>query len=84
MNYQTMLAWAHMIAGRGRAAGKTDDEIRAEIFNSALVQFSDDWDDISDAAIRKAKRVVKAVMPGTVKGAAIISAADPVDDDMAV
>lgn len=46
-----------------------EQQARDEIFNSALVQFSDDWDDISAEAIEQARRVVAAVMPGAAAGA---------------
>ena len=71
MDYETMVEWAHMIAARCKREGRTEHQARDEIFNSALVQFSDDWDDISAEAIEQARRVVAAVLPGPATGAII-------------
>ncbi len=71
MDYETMVEWAHRIAERCKREGRTEQQARDEIFNSALVQFSDDWDDITDEAIEQARRVVAAVLPGPATGAII-------------
>jgi hypothetical protein len=69
MDYETMVEWAHMIAERCKRGGRTEQQTRDEIFNSALVQFSDDWDAISAEAIEQARRVVAEVLPGPAAGA---------------
>lgn len=70
MDYETMLDWAHRIKGRCEREGKTEQQTRDEIFNSALCMFAVD-DIITAATKRKARRVVAAVLPGPATGAII-------------
>jgi len=79
MDYDTMLDWAYRIAERGRDAGKSEQAIRDEVYNRALVAFAD-GDTVTASAMRKAKRIIKAVMPGQAV-AAVLLVADPADPD---
>lgn len=70
MDYETMVEWAHRIAERCRREGRTEQQARDEIFNSALCMFADD-DIITAVTKRKARKVVAAVLPGPATGAII-------------
>lgn len=70
MDYETMLAWAHKIKARCEREGKTEQQTRDEIFNSALCMFAVD-DIITATTKRKAQKIVDAVLPGTATGAII-------------
>lgn len=72
MNYEQMVEWAKRIKERCFKEGKTEQQTRSEIFNSALVQFSDDWDNIDDKAIQLANKVVDTVLPGAYTSAVIV------------
>lgn len=71
MDYEQMVAWALRIKIRCYNEGKTEDQTRSEIFNSALVQFSDAWDSIDDNTVYLAKCVVADVMPGAFTSAIV-------------
>jgi hypothetical protein len=71
MNYEQMVEWAKRIKERCFKEGKTEHQTRSEIFNSALVQFSDDFDNIDDKEIQLANQVVAAVLPGAYTSAVI-------------
>lgn len=71
MDYEQMVQWAKRIKERCFKEGKTEQQTRSEIFNSALVQFSDDWDNIDDKAIQLANRIVVTVLPGAYTSAVI-------------
>lgn len=70
MDYKTMLAWAERIKARCGREGKTEQQTRDEIFNSALCMFAVN-DFIMAATKRKAQKVVDAVLPGPATGAII-------------
>jgi len=72
MNYEQMVQWAKLIKERCFKEGKTEQQTRSEIFNSALVQFSDDFDNIDDKAIQLANQVVATVLPGAYTSAVIV------------
>ena len=78
MDYETMLAWAERLKARCLSEGKTEQDTRDRIYNAALVMFSDD-DAITPAAVRKAERIIKAVMPGPAS-AAVLMVAVPLED----
>jgi hypothetical protein len=71
MDYEQMVQWAKRIKARCFKEGKTEQQTRSEIFNSALVQFSDDFDNIDDKAIQLANQVVATVLPGSYTSAVI-------------
>ena len=71
MDYEQMVQWAKRIKARCFKEGKTEQQTRSEIFNSALVQFSDDFDNIGSNAIQLANRVVATVLPGSYTSAVI-------------
>ena len=71
MDYEQMVQWAKRIKARCFKEGKTEQQTRSEIFNSALVQFSDDFDNIDDKTIQLANRVVSTVLPGAYTSAVI-------------
>ena len=71
MDYEQMVQWAKRIKLRCFKEGKTEQQTRSEIFNSALVQFSDDFDNIDSNAIQLANKVVATVLPGAYTSAVI-------------
>ena len=77
MDYKTMLAWAEKIKARCEREGLPAQQTRDRIYNAALVMFSDDDDAITPAAVRKAKKIVKAVMPGETSPALIVAITTP-------
>ena len=60
MDYEQMVQWAKRIKERCFKKGKTEQQTRSEIFNSALIQFSN-----YDSTIQLANKVVATVLPGT-------------------
>lgn len=66
MDYDQMLAWAERLKARCLREGKSEQDTRDRIYNTALVMFSTD-DTVTAADKRKAERIVKAVMPGPAK-----------------
>jgi len=71
MDYEQMVQWAKRIEARCFKEGKTEQQTRSEIFNSALVQFSDDFDNIDSNAIQLANQVVATVLPGSYTSAVV-------------
>lgn len=59
MNYEQMVQCAKRIKARCFKEGKTEQQTRSEIFNSALIQFSN-----YDSTIQLANKVVATVLPG--------------------
>ena len=65
MNYEQMVQWAKRIKERCFKEGKTEQQARSEIFNSALIQFSNYGNNIDDNTIQLANKVVDTVLPGS-------------------
>lgn len=77
MDQGFMLDWAEKIKARCEREGLPAQQTRDRIYNAALVMFSDDDDAITPAAVRKAKKIVKAVMPGPASAALIVATTPP-------
>jgi hypothetical protein len=76
MDYKTVVGWAKNIKADCKRKGLTEQQTRDRIYNAALMVFSDD-DAITPEAIAKAKRVVKAVLPGKTGGALMVATTPP-------
>lgn len=77
MDQGFMLDWAERLKARCLREGKGEQDTRDRIYNAALVMFSDDDDAITPAAVRKAKKIIKAVMPGETSPALMVATTPP-------
>lgn len=77
MDHKTVVGWAKNIKADCKRKGLTEQQTRDRIYNAALVMFSDDDDAITPAAVRKAKKIVKAVMPGETSPALMVAITTP-------
>ena len=78
MDHNSMVAWAEKVKARCEREGLPAQQTRDYIYNSALVMFS--GDDITPADVRKAERVVKAIMPGVTSPAIMGAFIEPNDE----
>jgi hypothetical protein len=78
MDYDFALEWGQKIMARERKAGKADDVVRDRIYNAIICMACDDDDRITAKAVRLAKRVVAALLPGEVQAAAVVAVIEPI------
>jgi hypothetical protein len=65
---------------REKKAGKSDAVVRDLIYNNIICMACDDDDRITAKAVRLARRVVKALMPGPVQVAGVVAKIEPIAD----
>lgn len=79
MNYDAALDFGQRIMAREKKAGKADAVVRDRIYN-AIICMACDGDRITAKAVRLAKRVVDALLPGEVQAAAVVAKIEPIAD----
>ena len=77
MDHKTAVGWAKNIKADCKRKGLTEQQTRDRIYNAALLVFFDDDDTVTPEAVEKAKRVVKAVLPGATSPALMVATTPP-------
>ncbi len=80
MDYDLALDFGQRIMAREKKAGKSDAVVRDLIYNNIICMACDDDDRITAKAVRLARRVVKALMPGPVQVAGVVAKIEPIAD----
>lgn len=78
MDYDFALDFGQRIMARERKAGKADDVVRDLVYNGIICMASD-GDRITAKAVKLAKRVVAALLPGEVQTAAVMAEIEPIN-----
>lgn len=78
MNYDMALDFGQRIMAREKKAGKSDAVVRDRIYNAVICMACDD-DRITAKAVKLARRVVAALIPGEVQAAAVMAEIEPIN-----
>lgn len=78
MNYDAALDFGQRIMAREKNAGKADAVVRDRIYN-AVICMACDGDRITAKAVKLARRVVAALIPGEVQAAAVMAEIEPIN-----
>lgn len=78
MDYDFALDFGKLIMARERKAGKSDAVVRDRIYNG-IICMACDGDRITAKAVKLARRVVAALLPGEVQAAAVVAVIEPIN-----